>query len=109
MLSEKKTRMVTTIRVRKPTLLSRQVAAGSAQTELAENALAGEQFGGQADHETEHGQTAVPGFGEADEAETGRRFSHRWSGLETEENLRVLGAASDLSLFGIASGSDQLR
>jgi len=100
--------MVTTIRVRKPTLLSRQVAARSAQTELAENALAGEQFGGQADHETEHGQTAVPGFGEADEAETGRRFSHR-SGLDTEENLRVLGAASDLSLFGIASGSDQLR
>jgi hypothetical protein len=29
--------------------------------------------------------------------------------LETVENLRVLGAASDLSLFGIASGSDQLR
>jgi len=36
---------------------------------LIEDALAGEQFGAQADHETEHGQAAIPGFSEIDEAE----------------------------------------
>ena len=43
-------------------------AAGS-ETELAEDSLAGEQFGAQADHETEHGKAAIPGFSEVDEAE----------------------------------------
>ena len=39
------------------------------ETELAENALTGEQFGAQTDHEAHHGQTAIPGFSEVDEAE----------------------------------------
>ena len=43
--------------------------AASSESELAEDALAGEQFGAQADHETEHGQAAIPGFSEIDEAE----------------------------------------
>jgi hypothetical protein len=43
----------------------------SAQADLGEDALAGEQLGGQADHETHHGQAAIPGFGEVHEAEAG--------------------------------------
>lgn len=46
-------------------------AVGSAQADLGQNALAGEQFGGQADHETHHGQTTIPGFGEVDKTKTG--------------------------------------
>jgi hypothetical protein len=38
--------------------------------------LAGEDLGGEADHETEHGQAAIPGFREGNEAETGSCFSH---------------------------------
>ena len=49
---------------------------GSAQTDLAEDALTGEQLGGQADHEAEHGQTAIPGFGEGDKTKAGSGFSH---------------------------------
>jgi len=43
----------------------------SAQTDLAQDALAGEHFGGEADHETEHGQTAIPGFSEGNKTEAG--------------------------------------
>ena len=43
----------------------------SAETDLAENALAGEQLGGQADHKAEHGKAAIPGFSEGNETETG--------------------------------------
>ena len=49
----------------------------SAEADLAEDALAGKEFGGQADHETEHGQTTIPGFSKSDEAEAGFRSSHR--------------------------------
>jgi len=49
---------------------------GSAETDLREDALAGEQFGGEADDETEHGQTAVPGFSEGNETEAGFGSSH---------------------------------
>lgn len=48
----------------------------SAQADLAEDALAGQQFGGQADYETKHGQAAIPGFCESHEAEAGFRSSH---------------------------------
>ncbi len=52
---------------------------GSTQADLGENALAGEQFGGQADHETEHGQAAVPGFSEVDETKAGLGgVRHEW-------------------------------
>ena len=43
---------------------------------MAEDALTGEQLGAQADHEAEHGQTAIPGFGEGDESELGGGVSH---------------------------------
>ncbi len=56
--------------------LSTSVVMGSAQTELAEDALAGEQLGAQADHEAEHGQTAIPGLGEGDKTEAGGGSSH---------------------------------
>ena len=52
----------------------------SAQAQLAEDALAGEQFGAQADHEAEHGQAAIPGFSEGDETEAGRGLSHDYCG-----------------------------
>ncbi len=52
---------------------------GSAQTDLGEDALAGEQFGGQADHEAEHGESAVPGFSELHKTEAGRGgVRHGW-------------------------------
>ena len=41
----------------------------SAEANLGQDALAGEQFGTQADHEAHHGQPAIPGFSEVDEAE----------------------------------------
>ena len=49
---------------------------GSAQTNLAEDALTGEQLGAQADHKAEHGQATIPGFGKGDESELGSGVSH---------------------------------
>ena len=49
---------------------------GSAQTDLGKDALAGEHFGGKADHEAEHGQAAIPGFSEGNETEAGGGVSH---------------------------------
>ena len=47
-------------------------AAGrSAKSDLLQDSLAGEQFGGQADDKTEHGQAAIPGLGEGDKTEAG--------------------------------------
>ena len=43
----------------------------STEADLGQNALAGENFGREADHEAHHGQAAVPGFGEVDETEAG--------------------------------------
>ena len=43
----------------------------SAQADLGQNALTGENLSRQADHEAHHGQAAVPGFGEVDETEAG--------------------------------------
>lgn len=45
----------------------------SAQADLAEDALTGEKLRGEADHESEHGKAAIPGFGEGDETEAGIR------------------------------------
>ena len=41
----------------------------SAEANLGEDALAGQQLGAEADHKAQHGQAAVPGFSEVDEAE----------------------------------------
>ena len=43
----------------------------STEADLAEDALAGEQFGAEADHEAEHGQPAIPGFSKGHKAKTG--------------------------------------
>lgn len=48
----------------------------SAEADLGQDALAGQQFGAQADHEAHHGQAAIPGLSESDEAETGVGVSH---------------------------------
>lgn len=56
----------------------------SSQTQLAEDALAGQQLRSQADHEAEHGQAAIPGFSEGDETEAGRGTSHECCGLLRE-------------------------
>ena len=55
---------------------NRSDQAGSAQAHLAEDALAGEEFGGQADHKAQHGQTAIPGFSKSNETEAGGVVSH---------------------------------
>ena len=49
---------------------------GSAEADLAEDALTGEQLGAEADHEAKHGQPAIPGFGECHETKPGRGISH---------------------------------
>lgn len=49
---------------------------GSAESDLGEDALAGEQLGGQANDEAEHGQATIPGFSESDETEAGGGISH---------------------------------
>ena len=41
----------------------------SAEADLGQDALAGQELGAEADHEAHHGETAVPGFSEVDEAE----------------------------------------
>ena len=56
---------------------SSAVARGrSSQADLGEDALAGEQLGAEPDHEAEHGQAAIPGFGEGNETEAGGGVSH---------------------------------
>jgi len=46
-----------------------QFLAESAHADLGQDALAGQEFSAEADHETHHGEAAVPGFSEVDEAE----------------------------------------
>jgi len=41
----------------------------SAEADLGQDALAGQELGAEADHDAQHGQTTVPGFSEVDEAE----------------------------------------
>ena len=61
----------------------------SAQADLAEDALAGEQFGGEADHEAEHGQTAIPGLSEGNKTEAGGGGVSHWSSLVTKLEATV--------------------
>ncbi len=59
----------------------------SAQSQLAKNALAGEELGAQADHEAEHGEASIPGFSKGDKTETGGGISHKaLVGYETKRN-----------------------
>ena len=48
----------------------------STEADLGQNSLAREQFGTEADDKTEHGETAIPGFGKFNEAKASRRLSH---------------------------------
>jgi len=41
----------------------------SAEAQLGQDALASQEFGAQADHETHHGQAAIPGLSEVHKAE----------------------------------------
>ena len=41
----------------------------SAEADLGQDALAGQELGAEADHDAQHGQTTVPGLSEVDEAE----------------------------------------
>ena len=51
-------------------LVDRNRPERSAEADLGEDALAGQQLGTEADDEAEHGQTAIPGLSEVDEAKT---------------------------------------
>jgi hypothetical protein len=48
----------------------------SAEANLGENALAGEQLGAQTDDEAQHGKTAVPGLSESHKTEAGVGVGH---------------------------------
>ena len=72
----------------------------SADADLRQNALTGQQFCAETDDETHHGQTAVPGFSEIDEAEAcvvghGKRIGYternkEWSFVASACGYRVL-------------------
>ena len=51
-------------------------AIESAEADLRQDALAGQQLGSEADDEAQHGHAAVPGFSEVDEAKAGGVFRH---------------------------------
>jgi hypothetical protein len=53
----------------------------SSTTRAMTTVMAGEQLGAKADHEAEHGEAAIPGFGEGHEAEAGSGVSHECDGL----------------------------
>ena len=53
-----------------------QSSTGSAEADLGEDALAGQQLGAEADDEAEHGKAAIPGLSEVDEAEAGGGVGH---------------------------------
>ena len=57
------------------------VISRSAEADLGQDALAGEQLGTQADDEAHHGQAAIPGFSKVDEAEAGCVVRHGSSSL----------------------------
>ena len=50
---------------------------GSAEADLGQDALAGQELGAKTDDEAEHGQTTIPGLSEVDKTEAGIRVSHR--------------------------------
>ena len=64
----------------------------SAKTQLSQDALASQQFGAEANHKTQHGEAAIPGFGEIHESKAGLSVvSHRslrrgstWSNADPE-------------------------
>ena len=81
----------------------------SAEADLGQDALTGEQLSAQADDETHHGQAAVPGLSEVDEAEAGCVVRHGSISV-TSTNVTNNGVllpvvnATLRPLLGLASG-----
>ena len=69
----------------------------SAQTQLAQDSLTGEELGTKSDHETEHGETTIPGFSESNKAKTGSGISHGCS-LVTKLDVIVTDLEAMVSL-----------
>ena len=65
-------------------------AGESAEADLGQNALAGQQLGAETDDEAQHGQAAVPGFSEVDEAEASCVVRHGWCSV-TGHNVTKVG------------------
>ena len=63
----------------RPVRLLYAMVKRSAEADLGQDALAGEQLCAEADDETEHGETAIPGLSEVDETEAGLSVvGHGW-------------------------------
>ena len=82
-------------------------ADSSAQTDLSQNPLAGEQLGGQSDHKPEHGQTAVPGFSEIHKTEAGLGCVGHSRCCENIVIVTLL--EDDLTVVGTARSTDARR
>jgi len=87
-------------------MVTTRAICGSAQTDLAEDALTGEQLGGQTDHETHHGQAAVPGLSEGNKTEAGVGISHGMRLLMTKLEATVTGCELRWLLLTLRKGSD---
>ena len=77
--------------------LLRSARVDSAQTQLAQDSLTGEELGAKSDHETEHGETPIPGFSKSDKTETGSGFSHGCS-LVTKLDVIVTDLEAEVAL-----------
>ncbi|MFM2172288.1 MAG: hypothetical protein RLZZ54_215 [Cyanobacteriota bacterium] len=53
-----------------------ELLAASAEADLGQDSLASEQLSAEADHETEHGEAAIPGFCEFNKTKASGRLSH---------------------------------
>lgn len=77
----------------------RSARVDSAQTQLAQNALAREQLGAKSDHETQHGETSIPSFSESDKTEASGGFSHGCSLVtKLDDTVTELEATASLDL-----------
>ena len=68
---------------------SSQAAAESTEANLSQDALTGEKLGAQADDETKHGKTAIPGFCKIYESKAGcvvRHVKLRYSSIVTNRS-----------------------
>ena len=68
---------------------SSQAAAESTEANLSQDALTGEKLGAQADDETKHGKTAIPGFCKIYESKAGcvvRHVKLRYSRVVTNRS-----------------------
>ena len=61
----------------------------STEPDLGKDALTCQYLGGEADHEAEHGQTAIPGLSEGNKTEAGGGGVSHWSSLVTKLEVTV--------------------